>query len=56
MMSNHLEVMTALHNQVERLVLGREPMSPIENHLADAILVLLNVLIDERKKLLARDR
>ena len=49
-MAKHLEILEALHKQVERWDLSREPMSPTERHLANAILVMLNVLIDERKK------
>lgn len=48
-MTEHLRILESLHKQVELLGLGREPMSPVERHLANAILVTLNVLIDERR-------
>lgn len=48
-MTDHLRILESLHEQVERLDLGREPMSPVERQLANAILVTLNVLIDERR-------
>jgi len=48
--TNDLQILEALHNQVERMGLpGSFPMSPVENQLANAILVLLNVLIGERR-------
>jgi hypothetical protein len=46
---SRLNILVALHEQVFRWDVGREPMSPTERHLANAILVMLNVLIDERK-------
>lgn len=48
MAENHLEVLEALHHQVETME-NREVMSPAERRLANAILVMLNVLIDERR-------
>ena len=49
-MNERLKILEALHQQVERWDLSNNPMSPTERHLANAILVILNVLIDERKK------
>lgn len=43
-----VDVLTELHGQVERIGEDRGPMSPVERRLADAILVILNVLLDER--------
>lgn len=48
--SEAVEIMSALHSQVERLGLSNKPMSPVEHQLANAILVLLNVLLDERRR------
>lgn len=44
-----LEILTALHAQVERLDLSNDPMSPTERQLANAILIILNVMTAERK-------
>lgn len=46
--ADDLEILTALHSQVERIGLDRGPMSPVERRLANAILVMLNVMINER--------
>lgn len=43
-----LDVLKALHDQVERLGADRGPMSPVERRLADVILVIITVLIDGR--------
>lgn len=46
---DNTRILEALHEQVERLPLKREPMSSAEHQLANAMLVLLNVLLDERR-------
>lgn len=48
--ANDVDVLTALHSEVERLELDRGPMSPVERRLANAILVMLNVMINERSQ------
>jgi hypothetical protein len=46
--TNRLQVLEALHSQIEGLEL-KDVMSPADRQLANAILVILNVLIDERR-------
>lgn len=53
-MSDQLNILEALHDQVERLEL-RDVMSPAERQLQNAILVILDVLIDDRRARIKRE-